>query len=284
MNLIHQEVYHITLGIGEIVAQTDKMVTVQFLSKCSKFQYPDAFLKFLKATNTDIQSAIIQEFERIKNNIEIQKQGKNEIHHSDVEQCSVQDVNDCSKDTLIKREKVNNKQWLLPGKRNIFFVFQGATYNREKSGGYIWAPITNKNGKRVYHWDRLLDVQPGDIILHGCDGYIKAISTARGKCYECNQPEELCFEKMWDHEGRRIDCDYISIKDPVKTSLFRDDIIRLCNVKYSPFDKDGNGNLGYLYEINRELARIFIVGSMKKNAYLAEIDYIQELLMEKDEG
>ena len=32
-------------------------------------------------------------------------------------------------------------------------------------------------------------------------------------------------------------------------------IIRFCQVKYSPFDKDGNGNMGYLFDINRELAK-----------------------------
>lgn len=38
--------------------------------------------------------------------------------------------------------------------------------------------------------------------------------------------------------------------------------------------------MGYLFEINRELAKIFVEASVKQNPYLASIDYIRELLME----
>lgn len=74
---------------------------------------------------------------------------------------------------------------------------------------------------------------------------------------------------------------YTGIKNPIKTIEFKDDIIRLCQVKYAPFDKDGNGNMGYLFDINRELAKIFIKASVKQNKYLADIDYIVELLSEE---
>ena len=107
-----------------------------------------------------------------------------------------------------------------------------------------------------HHWDRLLDVREGDIIFHGCDACVQAISTARGECYECHQPEELRSEDLWEPDGRRVDCDYILIDNPIKTALVRDDILRLCNVKYAPFDRDGNGNMGYLYELPRELAKL----------------------------
>lgn len=51
-------------------------------------------------------------------------------------------------------------------------------------------------------------------------------------------------------------------------------------MKYSPFDKDGNGNMGYLFELNRELARIFVRATVKQNHYLESINYIKELLKE----
>lgn len=35
-------------------------------------------------------------------------------------------------------------------------------------------------------------------------------------------------------EGRKIECDYVKIENPIKTSDFKDDIIRFCQVKYSP--------------------------------------------------
>ena len=162
-----------------------------------------------------------------------------------------------------------------------FYVFQGNTFDRESKGGYLWAPLCSKDGGTPHHWTRMLDVQKGDIILHGCSAQVQAVSIARDKCYDCIQPSELRTEELWEPAGRRIDCEYLVLDRPIRTADYVDDILRLCNVKYAPFDKDGNGNMGYLYEINRELARIFLRGIVKANPQLANVDYISELLMEQ---
>ena len=46
-------------------------------------------------------------------------------------------------------------------------------------------------------------------------------------------------------------------------------------MKYSPFDKDGNGNMGYLYELNQSLAAYFIQEIAKKNPEVIDLDYIK---------
>jgi hypothetical protein len=51
-------------------------------------------------------------------------------------------------------------------------------------------------------------------------------------------------------------------------------------VKYAPFDKNGNGNMGYLFEINRDLAKLFVKESVKANKGLHSISFIEELLGE----
>ncbi len=146
--------------------------------------------------------------------------------------------------------------------RNIFVVFQGTAFDAESKGGYIWAPLANKEGKKFHYWDRMLDVKAGDIILHGSNGCIQAVSTARGECY--------------DHEdGRRIDCDYVMIDNAVKTSDYVEDILNICTMKHAPFNKRGCANSGYLYEMPRELAKIFL-----KNANLQGVDYAAALLAE----
>ena len=165
-------------------------------------------------------------------------------------------------------------------RRNIFWVFQGHTYGKECRGGYIWAPVSNKNGQTFHHWTRLLDVREGDIILHGCDGMLKAISIARGACFDCKQPPELALEGLWDPDGRMVKCDYLCIDDPIKTASFVSDIIRLSGAKYSPFTQYGGGNMGYLYEINRELAKIFVDATVRKNPRMKTIPVISELLEE----
>lgn len=161
-----------------------------------------------------------------------------------------------------------------------FLVFQGSTFERECHGGYLWAPITNKDGNAFHHWDRLLDVRSGDIVLHGCNGHIRAVSIAEAACYDCIQPKELQTEAAWDLEGRKLDCNYIMLDCPIKTADFVSDIVRLCNTMYSPFNKNGTGNMGYLYELNRELAKIFLNAAVIANPYLKSNHVIIDLLNE----
>ncbi len=292
MNLISEKVLHRVYGVGKVIDQSPAMITVRFSSKETKFQYPhpDTFTKFLKAENPEVQAAILDEI-RHEAELAVQKRAEEEARKKAEEErraAEQREADERARAALANKpratsEKKYVKQERIPGKRMTFFVFQGSTFDRESRGGYIWAPVSNSAGLSFHHWDRLQDVRPGDIIFHGCDGFVQAISTARGECYDCHQPEELRSEDMWEPEGRRVDCEYILIPNPIKTVLVRDDILRLCNVKYAPFDRDGNGNMGYLYELNRELARIFLKETVKRNPLIGDIDYVRELLSEADD-
>lgn len=284
MNLINSKVKHLSLGAGTVVAQDDNYISVEFSAKTSKFTYPgpDTFTKFLQAEDPAVQAAIIQEIVDAKSAVETQKRAEEEARLQAEEKCAAEAAARKTTTSANSQKKVAVKHERIPGKRMTFFVFQGNTYEQGSRGGNIWAPISNKEGDTFHHWDRLMDVRPGDIILHGCNGYVQAVSTAVGECYVCNQPDELRSEDLWDLEGRRVDCDYTPIKFPIKTADFVNDILRLCNVKYAPFNKDGGGNMGYLFELNRELARIFLQASVKSNSYLEDVDYIRELLAEAD--
>ncbi|MBR5471580.1 MAG: hypothetical protein IKU81_05660 [Oscillibacter sp.] len=278
MNLVGEKIRHKMLGTGVILVQEKDILTIEFSSKTSKFQYNEAtFTKFLSAEDVAVQALVLKEFEDARiaaqQKAEEEALAKQRLEEEKKAALSAKYAGHIPKKNVVKHERV-------PGKRMTFYVFQGSTFDRESKGGYIWAPIASKDGGAPHHWTRLLDVQPGDIILHGCNAQVQAISIARGKCYECNQPKELQTEDMWETEGRRVDCEYIVFDRPIKTSHYTTDILRLCNVKYAPFDKDGNGNMGYLYELNRELAQIFLRGLVKLNPSLAYVDYVAELLSE----
>lgn len=281
MELINQKVKSKSLGVGIIVEHTQDRVTVEFKDKDSKFPYPDAFeKKFLVAEDTSVQASILKEIQEAKAKAE-EKKRKEEAERIAAKELKAAEEAEkrVSRRTSYQAKPVARTR-RITGKRMTFFVFQRNTFEQECRGSYIWAPISNKAGNTFHHWDRLLDVQGGDIIVHGCNGYIQAVSVAKAGCYECPQPEELTAEDLWEREGRRVDCEYIRIEHPIKTSMFIQDIIRLCNTKYAPFDKFGNGNMGYLFELNRELAHIFIHASVDRNPYLGAVDYIQELLAE----
>lgn len=272
MNLVKHKVKHKLYGTGVIVEKDNIYITVEFSAKTAKFKYPSAFEEFIIAEDERVQEAILQEIKSLRIAEENSKKSVDEVKIVKETEAVLKAVSSLLPFmTEPKRD---------PKKRSVFFVFQGNTFDEESSGGYIWAPITNKKGSNIHHWNRLFDVRNGDIILHGCNGSVVAISRARSEAYECIQPEELRKEDLWDQEGRRVDCDYVIIKKPIRTLDYKDIIIKLSGAKYSPFNIEGKGNMGYLYEINRELARIFIKESIKGNKYLLDYDFIVDFIEE----
>lgn len=282
MNLLGAKVKHKMFGVGEIIETSATNIKVAFANRTSTFQYPVAFESFICAVDEDVQAYVMAEIENAKQAAEAQKQLEAQRRREAEEKRAAEAA--AQRAAITRRTGYTPKAVAAPhrvdGKRMIFWVFQGQSFDQEFRGGYIWAPITNKAGTTPHHWTRLLDVRKGDIILHGCDGMLKAISIAKDACFDCKQPKELQVEDLWDVDGRMVECDYICIDRPIKTATYVDDIIRLCRAKYSPFTQYGSGNMGYLYEINRELARIFVSGTVRKNPYLSTIDFIDELLNE----
>lgn len=273
-------VKHKTFGVGTITKFDGKYLTVAFESKVSIFQYPAAFSGFIQATDPTVHTAILQEIDDAKAEAIAQQKTAEESKKAEDQHVVDTGVKKTAVRSTATPMVVTSKQERIEGKPATFYVFQGSTFDREYQGGYLWAPITNKAGDTFHHWDRLLDVRPGDIILHGCNGHVQAVSVARAACYDCVQPQELRTEDSWDLEGRRVDCDYIMLSTPIKTTNYIEDIIRLCNTKYSPFNKYGTGNMGYLYEINREMAKIFLNAAAIANPYLKSHQVIAGLLAE----
>ena len=280
--MIGTKVKHIAWGEGTVIEQNGGFITVEFADRTAKFEYPAAFEKFIKAVDPEVQAEIINGINAAKAAAEQKRLAEEAARKAEEERKAAEEA---ARRALGRKSapKPAVRSQRVEGKRLTFFVFQGDTFDKEYRGGYIWAPVYDKGGSQPHHWTRLLDVRKGDIILHSSNAHIQAISVAKDVCYDCPQPAELTIEALWETEGRRVDCEYIPLNRPIKTSHFVDDILRLSNVKYSPFDKYGSGNMGYLYELNRELARIFVAAAVKYNPTLGEVDFIKELLSETDD-
>lgn len=282
MNLVGITVCHKVFGSGVVTEHEGNYITVKFAEKTGKFIYPDAFEKFIKAEQADTQAEIIKAINDAKEAAE-QKRLAEEVAKKAAEElkaaeAAAQQAAAGKKSSYSSKPAVHTQR--IEGQRLTFFVFQGDTFDIESAGGFVWAPQHSQSGGHVFHWDNMLLVRKGDIILHGCNGYVMAASVAISDCYDCVRPKEREFEESWNNEGRRIDLEYTKFTHPIKTSDFLDDILEYCRVKYSPFDKDGNGNMGYLYELNRKLAQVFVRAAVKRNPDLETVDYIKELLAE----
>lgn len=280
VNLINKKVKHTgALGIGIVTEQDDKYITVQFANKVIKFVYPAAFEKFLTAVDQSEADAIKAEIDALKEAEQIAKDMEN----------AKKTIEEQKKNEELKRQasfgkKVNSSKAYIPVKRVAgqpltYLVFQGDTYNEERTGQFIWAPKYTKDGKTMHHWDRLMDVREGDVIFHCSDGYIQAVSRVKASFEESARPDHTTGDwTNWEKAGRRVDCDYHVLRKPLKHGAYKDTILEYCNVKYSPFDKYGNGKMGYLFELNKNLAAFFIQKIAEKNPEVMDIEYLQFIL------
>lgn len=134
--------------------------------------------------------------------------------------------------------------------RHVWWVNQGKTYSAERAGGYIWAPLRNKAGHRERHWDTLQEVARGDIIVHYCDGEVRAISQAIAGSQLQAKPMELATAP-WDPEGRLVRVEYFDLERGVSLSRIADSL-RALNLVDGPLTKTGGAKQGYLWRFSAE--------------------------------
>lgn len=165
-------------------------------------------------------------------------------------------------------------------KRRLFYVFQGKTFERELSGGFIFAPYSPAD-RRFPFWELMSEVKAGDVILHGAGGDIVAISEAISSEYEIDMPR---FAREWEKYGpkaRRIDINVCWPLYPITTKDYREKIIELCKWKWNtPFNRNGGGKQGYLYDLPKELGAFFIHKLIERNKTLKEVPFIRDIIMQ----
>ncbi len=157
--------------------------------------------------------------------------------------------------------------------RAIFFVFQNSKeFSSETREGVIKAPYYDKGMNEPHHWVRLVNIRKGDVILHGSDGFILAISEAQGPWYD--------FSYKDGRPGRKVDCSYHLLTVPLVTAKYKKEIIKYCpNYEYQPFNKNGTGNQGYLFDICKEIAKLFISEIVMSNTMLGAVSFIKDILL-----
>lgn len=275
MDLTGSKVKHKVYGVGTIIEQEDsEHFLVEFKTKTSTFQYPLAFEKFLEMEDEGLREKIMMDLKTKKTALVLEKAAQSARLAEIARQAYGSDggVYNDKKYVPVKREE---------GTVLTFFVFQGGIFDIQSKEEYIWAPVYDAAGDHLFYWDNIMNVREGDIIIHADGGLIKAISRAKGSWYKYDNPYDI-FDNPIYNDGRRVDLDVTLLRNPVPTSDYREEIIRYCNVKYAPFDKNGNGNRGYLYDIDPQLVSVFLKGVIKENKEIMDLDYIQWLIAKNE--
>lgn len=137
---------------------------------------------------------------------------------------------------------------------NNFIVMQGHTYQEEKDLGIIWSPQKDKGGNVPHSWKRMRDVKEGDRVFHYVKGNIIAMSICTEGCKAASKPTTLQSHLRWRDEGYLVKLKYHELEVPINVRQKFNEILPLLPIKYSPFKVDADGNQGYLYPCNEELA------------------------------
>lgn len=148
----------------------------------------------------------------------------------------------------------------LSGKPSYWWVNHKQTHADEIQEGYIWSPMTNRNGAKNQTYINLTLVQPGDIVISYASGLIKAIGTATATFREAEIPEKH-WEAVdsWKPEGWMVPIAWERLEDPIKPKDFIDVIAPRLPEKNSPLQPNGNGNQScYLGSISIELGELIL--------------------------
>lgn len=122
----------------------------------------------------------------------------------------------------------------------VWWVNQGATYTKERDGGFLWAPMLNRAGRPQYHWDSMDEVREGDVVLHYSNGSLRAASHVSARARPAPNPLD---DQAWEVEGRLVATKYRELNEPVALGAI-DESARIRHG--SPFTVSGSVQQVYL--------------------------------------
>lgn len=137
-----------------------------------------------------------------------------------------------------------------------WWVNQNQTYVHEVSGGFLWSPKVNADGRRNRFYDSMTEAEIGDVVFSFCDTYIKALGVVIGACQSSPKPTEFgTAGDYWANEGWYLPVRFAELDRPVRPKDHISILAPTLPEKYSPLQPNGNGNQGvYLAPVPTQMA------------------------------
>jgi len=153
---------------------------------------------------------------------------------------------------LAATAKNNLGKKLMP---RYWWVSQNKTFNHEVGGGYLWSPFTNNNGGRNPAYEKMAQIEAGDIVFSFAGTYIKAIGVALGQAYKAEKPIVFgAAGDLWSATGWRVPVEFTTIDAPIRPADHMEILGPLLPARHSPIQANGAGNQRYLFGIPESMA------------------------------
>lgn len=155
---------------------------------------------------------------------------------------------------------------------HFWWVNHKQTYSAEVGGGYIWSPMTNRNGSKNQTYINLTLTRPGDVVISYAGGLIKAIGLVAAPCSEKLKPSEFgSAGDSWSDTGWEVRIEWDLLEKPIRPKDHLELIAPLLPSKNSPLQAAGNGNQGcYLASISDELGNLLLSLANGVNPFFAD--------------
>ncbi|OJH01369.1 hypothetical protein BL313_05430 [Staphylococcus hominis] len=143
--------------------------------------------------------------------------------------------------------------------KQIYFVFQDRTYEKERDSSHLWAPKKDKNINKKSHWNLMRKIRKGDIIIHSYKQNIHAIGIAQSDCFDEDKPNNISGD--WEKIGRSVNVKYFDLNQTLNTTKYKNELYQIQPEKEAPFNKLKRGNTGYLFNANQKMLEFILVQS-----------------------
>lgn len=134
--------------------------------------------------------------------------------------------------------------------RKVWWVNQGQTLHLESKEGTLWAPTHAKDGKTIYHWETMKEVQTGDIVLSYASGALRFVSEVISEAVEADRPDSF-KEDAWYKTGYLVNLKYHELNPPIDLTRFVGELQKK-PIKQGPIDSTGGVKQGYLFRFTQE--------------------------------
>lgn len=157
-------------------------------------------------------------------------------------------------------DHIINDEGIVLSDAKFWWFNQGGSYDIEKNGNFIFAPLFDRKGTIPSHWRSLRKVKKNDIIFHYCKGLLKAISLVTTSASQTKHPAD-------NTDGLLIKTDYFELPDPIPLN----EISKDSRFKEHPFDKNGEVNQGYLFPLTSEFVKKILASFESVNEVLKKL-------------
>ena len=131
---------------------------------------------------------------------------------------------------------------------NIWWINQGTESEEGRASGILWAPLKSENGRSLYYWDLLSDVEVNDIILQYARGDVRYVSRVITTAKIAKHPSS---KGGHGEKGRLVKTECYELKPMIMLEKFKSNITKL-DIDHGPLDKRGFPKHGYIFRFSEE--------------------------------